>query len=298
MSRTATAMQNGMLVVNELPGLQSVASATVAPASMSRLGVRIPRARGEFGAWQQRGDGGACRACERLDVVVGGIGAVIHRRSAQLDREPDARTGPELAGMQPRIETGGHSGCEDVTSLVDIEGAAVAEHIHPPGVRRACLQHRTGDHVDVGLAVVAELRGNDMCAKERRLVGDGLGDPQRAGLVLDRQPIAALAFEGGDAGAQQLVGEPLDSREKRGVVGRSRGGYRRRDAARPVGLAAHPRRELGGPFAREHQMCMAVDESGDHAGVGAADPIVGVRRVRAPADPRDRRRRRLPAPRR
>ena len=36
MSRTATAMQNGMLVVNELPGLQSVASATVAPASTSR----------------------------------------------------------------------------------------------------------------------------------------------------------------------------------------------------------------------------------------------------------------------
>src|SRR6185295_10864673 len=40
-------------------------------------------------------------------------------------------------------------------------------------------------------------------------------------------------------------------------------------------------------FAREHQMCMTVDESGDHTGVGAADPIVGVRRIRAPADPRD-----------
>ncbi len=37
MSRTATAMQNDMLVVNELPGLQSVASATVTPASSSRL---------------------------------------------------------------------------------------------------------------------------------------------------------------------------------------------------------------------------------------------------------------------
>ena len=36
MSRTATAMQNDMLVVYELPGLQSVASATVAPASMNR----------------------------------------------------------------------------------------------------------------------------------------------------------------------------------------------------------------------------------------------------------------------
>src|SRR6185369_18054627 len=34
-------------------------------------------------------------------------------------------------------------------------------------------------------------------------------------------------------------------------------------------------------------MCMAVHESGDHAGVGAADPVVGVGRLRAPADPRD-----------
>ena len=35
-SRTASAMQNGMLDVNEEPGLQSVARATVAPASSSR----------------------------------------------------------------------------------------------------------------------------------------------------------------------------------------------------------------------------------------------------------------------
>ena len=36
MSRTATAMQNDMLEVNDDPGLQSVANATVAPASMNR----------------------------------------------------------------------------------------------------------------------------------------------------------------------------------------------------------------------------------------------------------------------
>ena len=35
-SRTATAMQNGMLVVKLEPGLQSVASATVTPASSMR----------------------------------------------------------------------------------------------------------------------------------------------------------------------------------------------------------------------------------------------------------------------
>ena len=287
MSRTATAMQNGMLVVNELPGLQSVASATVAPASMSRLASGY-RARVENSApGQQRGDGGVCGACERFDVVVGGIGAVIHRGGAELDREPDTRAGAELAGVQPRVEPGGHSGCEDVTGFVDVERAAIAEHIHPAGVRRAGLQHRAGDQVDVGRAVVAELCGNDVRAEECRLVGDGPGDPQRAGLVVDGQPVAALAFEGGDPGAKQFVGEPLDSCEKCRVVGRPCRGYRRRDPARPVGLAAHPRRELGGPFAREHQMRMAVDESGDHAGVGATDSIVGVRRVGAAAHPHD-----------
>ena len=96
-----------------------------------------------------------------------------------------------------------------MAGLVDVEGAAIAEHIHPAGVRRAGLQHRTGDQVDVRRAVVAELGGNDVRAEERRLVGDGLGDPQRAGLVVDGQPVAALALEGRDAGAQQLVGKPL-----------------------------------------------------------------------------------------
>ena len=141
--------------------------------------------------------------------------------------------GPSWPACSRAVEPGGHSGCEDVTSLVDIEGAAIAEHVHPPGVRRAGLQHRTADHFDVCLAVVAELRGNDVGAKKRRLVGDGLGDPQRADLVVDGQPVAALAFESRDAGTQQLVGEPLDPCEKRGVVGRSRGGHRRRDAAAP-----------------------------------------------------------------
>ena len=36
MSRTATAMQNGIELVKLDPGLQSLASATVTPASMSR----------------------------------------------------------------------------------------------------------------------------------------------------------------------------------------------------------------------------------------------------------------------
>ena len=69
MSRTATAMQNGMDVVYDEPGLQSVASATVTPASISRRASGYGDAGGELGARQQGRDGVA--AGERLDVVVG-----------------------------------------------------------------------------------------------------------------------------------------------------------------------------------------------------------------------------------
>ncbi len=135
--------------------------------------------------------------------------------------------------MQPRDEPGSHPAAQDVAGLVDVEGTAIAEHVHPAGMRSAGLQHRTGDQVDVRRAIVAELGGNDVRAEESRLVGDGLGDPQRTGLVVDGQPVAALAFEGGDSGAKQLVGEPLDACEKRRVVGGACGGHRRRDPPAP-----------------------------------------------------------------
>src|ERR1700694_1292968 len=48
-SRTATAIQKDILEVNEVPGLQSVASATVAPASTNRF-ASGHRARGENSA--------------------------------------------------------------------------------------------------------------------------------------------------------------------------------------------------------------------------------------------------------
>ena len=70
MSRTATAMQNAMLVVYELPGLQSVASATVTPASRSRGASGYGDAGGEFGARQQGGHGAARRRAPSTSASV------------------------------------------------------------------------------------------------------------------------------------------------------------------------------------------------------------------------------------
>ena len=142
MSRTATAMQNGMLVVYELPGLQSVASATVAPASMSRRASGY-RARVENSAPGSSVATVVPRRGERFDVVVGGIGAVVHRRRAQLD----ARAGCPRRGRAGRRAAAGSGpaampAVEDVAGLVDVERAAIAEHVHPAGMRRAGRQHR------------------------------------------------------------------------------------------------------------------------------------------------------------
>ena len=101
---------------------------------------------------------------KRVTSVAATVFRVIHRRRAQLDREPDALAGPELAGVQPRVEPGSDSGGQDVTGLVDVEGATIAEHVDPAGMRCAGLHHLTGDQVDLRRAVVAELRRNDMRA--------------------------------------------------------------------------------------------------------------------------------------
>ena len=135
MSRTATAMQNDMLVVNELPGLQSVASATVTPASSNRLasghGARVENSAPGSRVATVSGPG------ERLDVGVGGVGAVVDRRRPELDAELDTAAGAELTGVQSRHQTGRHPGGEDVAGFVDVEGTAIAEHVDPAGVRRA-----------------------------------------------------------------------------------------------------------------------------------------------------------------
>ena len=96
-SRTASAMQNGIDEVYDEPGLQSVASATVTPASSSR------RASGYGDRVENSAPGSrvatVSRAGQRVDVGVGQVGAVVGAGRAELDRELHARPGAELVGV-------------------------------------------------------------------------------------------------------------------------------------------------------------------------------------------------------
>ena len=126
--------------------------------------VRAWRIRRPAAAWRRW----CLRACERIDVVVGGIGAVVHRRRAQLDREPDARAGAELAGVQPRVEPGGRARREDVRA----SSTSKAPRSQNTSIHRACGAQAVSispvTRSTYAVAVVAELGGNDVRAEERR----------------------------------------------------------------------------------------------------------------------------------
>ena len=136
-------MQNAIDEVKEVPGLQSVASATVTPASSRR------RASG-YGDRVENSTPGSrvatvVAAGQRVDVVVAEVGAVVGARGTELDGEPHARAGRELVGVHPQAQPGVPAGLQDGAGLVGVErvrGRRLAEHVDPPGVRGAGGEHR------------------------------------------------------------------------------------------------------------------------------------------------------------
>ena len=257
--RTASAMQNGIDEVKHEPGLQSVASATGTPASSSRRASGIGRPGRELRARQQGRD--RRRPGQRVDVGVGEVGAVVDAGRAELDGEPHARARAELVGVQPRPPARARARPSGSPGPGRRRRPPVAEHVDPPRVRRAGVEHRAGHQVDVASGSSA-YSGGTTCAP-RNVVSSvtSAGDRQAAGLVGDGEPVAALDLDRRGALALHLGDEPAEVRGEL-LVGRRAGrGDRGADAAGGVGLAGHPGRELGRPVAGEHQVRVAVDEA-------------------------------------
>ena len=94
--------------------------------------------------------------------------------------------GPSWLACSRPPQPGGRAGGQDRPGLVGVEGAPLAEHVDPPGVRRARLEHRPGHEVDVAGRVVGVLRRHDVRAEERGLGGEPRGDRERPRLVARR----------------------------------------------------------------------------------------------------------------
>ena len=286
-SRTASATQNGIDEVYDEPGLQSVASATVDPGVEQPAGVRVRRPGGELGTGQQGAPTVVGASGQCVDVGVGQVRAVVGAGRAQLHRELHARARAELVGVHPHAAARRPARGQDRAGVVGVEGAPLAEHVDPPGVRCGGVQHRPADQADVVVRAVGVLGGHHVRAEEGGLVARLGGDPQRAGLVGDGQPVPALDLDGGGALPQRLPAQPARGGPQFVVAGGPGGADRGPDAAAGVRLTGHPGGELGGPVPGEDQVRVAVHEAGQHGGATGVDPPVGGRRVRGRPDPDD-----------
>lgn len=105
------------------------------PRVEEAAGVGPGGAGGELRARKQRGHRVAL--AERVDVRVGEVGAVVGRRGVELDGELDAGAVRQLVGVDPGVQPLGAARREDGAGLVAVEGALLAEHVDPAGVRGA-----------------------------------------------------------------------------------------------------------------------------------------------------------------
>jgi hypothetical protein len=124
-------------------------------------------------------------------------------------------------------------------------------------------------------------------AEEGGVLGELTGHREAARLVVDRQPVSALDLDGGGALGPHLGDEPGDVGGELLVGGGTGPGDRGADAAGRVGLAGHPRLELGGAVAGEDEVAVRVHEAGDHRTPAGVDLDVGGGRVGGRTYPRD-----------
>ena len=172
---------SGIELVKLDPGLQSLASATVTPASISRrasgYGCRVENSTpGSRVATVSR-----CRRARPRRVVE--ERAVVDGCRAQRDGEPHAVAGAELVAVHARQQPARDARPRARARLSARERAALAEDVDPARVRRARVEHLAADEVDVVVAAVGELRRHDVRAEEGDLGRDLGGEPGEARLV-------------------------------------------------------------------------------------------------------------------
>ena len=140
---------------------------------MSGYGWRVEKSV----AWQEGGDRVA--AGEGGEVVVGEIGAVVHGRRPQLDRETNAGPETKLITVYAQPETSVAAGLEHRSRLVGVERALLAEDVDPARVGPARVEHLAADqrHVVVRAAVV--LAKYRVRSQEGHVVGQSGGHSAR-----------------------------------------------------------------------------------------------------------------------
>ena len=156
---------------------------------------------GRADGWRTRSPAAASRRCRptrparRRRRRSGRCSGRPRRRRA---RPPSATPapGPELVAVQAQTEPGGPPRLEHRAALLGVEGPALAEHVDPAAPRRAGVEHRPADELDVVVGVDRPSRPGRRGRRGRCLVGHLLRHGEQPGLGRDVQPVPALDLDG------------------------------------------------------------------------------------------------------
>ena len=309
----ASEQTSGRLVVNELPGLKSVASAIAAPASTSARAGGIGRSRKSALA------GSSTPVTSLAASAATPAGPVASRWSTE--RAPSSIASgiaPLSVNWSPcsrSASPASRHACEIAPRLRRVEGAALEEDVGGVGELRGRRQHLREREVEV-LVRVGVLGRHRVRAEPGRGAAGAPNGAQRGELGVAVEPVARLSLPGRrpvhehPASVQPDAIEERRPRRARASRGRSRG-CRRPPRAAPRTSRRRAQRELLDAVAAERGMRVTVDEAGHRAepaavelldlvrerqaGRASARPTRCGRRGRADRRPRSRRRRRARA---
>ena len=191
-----------MLSVGLVPGLKSVASATIAPASISsRAGRVVRQAEVKAAARQHRADD--IGKCERVDVTAVDLLEMVGAGCLQLDREARGAGVSELLGVNSRNQSARAAGRKNSARLLHRERAPVAKNVAELGQARGghCRNPAARKQIHVSVrATLKFLRDNVGSEKrsgdvERLLLMQLAQDRQDFELALPVEAVAALGLK-------------------------------------------------------------------------------------------------------
>ena len=252
---------SGIELVKLDPGLQSLARATVTPASIRR------RASG-YGWRVENSTPGSSVA-----TVSEPASAAMSSSSRYVQWSTDAApSATAICTPSPRpswlpCTRGSSPWTTPAARMRRLSSGAKAPRSQNTSIQRLCGAHAcsmsAAHQLDVLLAAIGVLGGHDVRTEERDL-GRHFGcEAGEARLIVDREPVAGLDLERRRALRLQLGDESGEAPPQLVVTRRPRRGHGAAYAAGGIGRTGHPRLELVRAVAAEDEVGVRVDEPGD-----------------------------------
>ena len=126
----------------------------------------------------------------------------------ELNRQLNAERLPQLTRVHARAQTMRRARGEDRPRLVNAKRTGFAKHVNPSRKGSARLKHLPCNKLHVSCRIVCKLGRHNMRAQKCGFARQRCCEPQRATLMVGREPVAALDLHSGRALGAHLPHNP------------------------------------------------------------------------------------------